>query len=201
LWVIVALASLAVILIFVLCIPLDMTLHGDVYGRPKFRLRLSWLFGLVSKEVTRGKKPEEKKKVVEDKQKSGERREKAKLIFNILRTKGLLRQIRALLRNVLSRFKMRDLMADFRVGLDNPADTGLLFALIGPATLFLGSSRFHEMRVEPSFGDEAVFEGYSYGVIRLRPVQLVIPFLRFALSLATIRVMRILVVTKWKRKK
>ena len=200
-WVVISLASLAVILIFVLCVPLDMTLHADVYGKPKLRLKLSWLFGLVSKEVTRGKEPKEKKKLVKEKRKPREGKRRLKDILEILRTRGLLSQLKRLLRDVLSRLKIRDLIADFRVGLGDPADTGLLFALIGPATFWLNSSLSHQIRVQPSFEGEGVFEGYSHGVVRLRPIQLVIPFLRFAFSIATIRVAKRLVLTKWKRKR
>jgi len=97
--------------------------------------------------------------------------------------------------------KIRELGANLRIGLDNPADTGLLFALIGPATLFLSPAFPHEIRVQPSFDAEAVFEGHLYGAVRLHPIQLAPPFLRFICSLATIRAIKTLVLTKWKRKK
>ena len=201
-WVITALVSLAVLLIVVLCVPLDMVLHTDVHGRLKFRLRLSWLFGLVSKEITKGKKkPEAKREVVEGKRKPRDRRRGIRVILEILRTKGLLRQLQNLIKGILGRINIRDLIVNLKIGLDNPADTGFLFAIIGPATLFLGSSRFHQIRLEPSFADEAVFEGYSYGRVRLRPIQLVMPFVRFAFSLSTVRAAKMLVLTKWKRKK
>ena len=202
-WVIATLASLAVLIALVLCVPLDIESRLDVYGRPKIRMRLVWLFGLVSKEVGKGKKqPAEKKRVVtEAEPKRKRKRLRAEAIFKIMRTKGLLKQFKNLLRDILSRLKIRDLAVDFRVGLDDPADTGLLFALIGPATFFLDSSRFHQIRVEPSFGDEAVCEGYLHGAVRLRPVQLVVPFLSFVFSLATIRVVKMLVISKWKRKR
>lgn len=200
-WVVVTLASLAVILVLVLCVPLDLALHADVYGKPKLRLKLSWLFSLVSKEVTRGKEPKEKKKLVKEKRKPKERKKRVGVILQILRTKGLLKQLKRLLKDLLRCLKIRDLIADFRVGLGDPADTGLLFALIGPATFWLNSSLSHQIRVQPSFEGEGVFEGYSHGVVRLRPIQLVIPFLRFAFSLATIRVAKRLVLTKWKRKR
>ncbi|MFQ6122373.1 MAG: hypothetical protein ACE5LA_04860 [Dehalococcoidales bacterium] len=199
-WVIISLASLTVILILVLCVPLDVVLQADVYGRPKFRLRLSWLFGLVSKEITKRKKLEEKR-AVKEKQKLRDRRKGVRVIFEILRTRGLLGQLRRFLTDLLSRLRIRELGADFSMGLDNPADAGLLFALIGPAIPFLGSSRFHEIRLEPSSENGALLEGYSYGVARVRPIQLVTPLLRFAFSLATIRVLKKLVLTKWKRKK
>ena len=193
-WVVATLASLAVVIVLVLCIPLDAVLHIDIHGRPKFQIRLAWLFGLVTKEITRAKK----KKPKEKKRKG---RIKARTIFKILRTRGLLGQLRRLLWDIFRQLNIRDLRVNFRVGLDDPADTALLFALIGPATFFLGSSRVHEIRIEPSFEDEVVFEGYLHGAVRLVPIQLATPILRFVFSLATIRTVKVLVLTKWKRKK
>ena len=200
-WVIVALASLAVILILVLSVPFDIAFQVSVPGRPRFRMKLLWLFGLVSKEITGKKKVEEKKEVVKKRQKPGVGRRRFRNIFAILRTKGLLRQLRVLIGDIFRRLKIKDLAADFRVGLGNPAETGLLFALIGPTTSWLSSSFPLQIKVQPSFADEATFEGYSRGAVRLRPIQLVIPFLRFVFSLATVRMVKKLVLTKWKRKK
>jgi hypothetical protein len=179
-----------------------MTFHVEAYGRPKFRMRLLWLFGLLSKELGKGKrKPEEKKMVAEGKPKRRKRRIRATTILQILRTKGLLKRLGSLLRDTISRLSIKEFKANFRVGLDDPADTGLLFAIIGPAIFFLSSSWHNQIRVEPSFEDEAVFEGYLYGTVRLRPIQLVPPFIRFIFSLSIIRVLKVLVLTKWKRKK
>ena len=50
-WAILILASLLVLIVFAFSVPLDVVLRVDVYGRPKFRMRLAWLFGLVSKEI------------------------------------------------------------------------------------------------------------------------------------------------------
>ncbi len=193
-WVIAVLASLVILLIAVLCVPIDMALHVDGHGMPKFRLRLSWLFGLVDKEITGGKKEAEAKR------KPGKRSWGIRDIFEILKTNGLLRQSYGLVKGILSCLRIRNIVADLRIGLDNPADTGLLFAVIGPALAFLNPRFPHQIRVQPSF-EEAVLEGYSYGRVRLRPIQLVTPFLKFALSPAAIRAVKILVVNKWKRKK
>ena len=201
-WIIAILASLAVLITLVLSVPLDIALRMDVYGRPSFGLKLAWLFGLVSKEVGKGKKrPEEKKEVVEGKRKLKERGERARTTFQILRIKGLLRQLKGLLRDIISRVKVREFGVDFRVGLDDPADMGLLFAFIRPATILMNPPFPYQIRVQPSFDGEAILEGYLYGAARLRPIQLVTPFLRFAFSLATIRAAKILVLHKWKGKK
>ena len=200
-WIVATLAGLAGLIILLLCIPLDMTLHVDAYGKPKFSFKLTWLFGLISKDIKkREKKPEEKEKEVGGKPKRRRRKIGAKTIFDILRTRGLLVQFKRLLTSIIVCFKIRELITDLRVGLDNPADTGILFAIIGPPIFFLNSYLTHIIRVQPAF-DRAVFEGYSYGVVRLQPIQLVPPLLRFAFSLAILRVARTVILSKWKRKK
>ncbi len=200
-WVIATLASLALLIILILCIPLNVTLLVDIHGRPRFRTRLVWLFGLVSKEIKKGsKKSAEKSRTVPDKRKPGVRRANAKVVVQILRTKGLLGQLKRLLKEIFRHLKIRDLSVNLRIGLDDPADTGLLFAVIGPGTLFLKSAFSHQIRLQPAF-TEAVFEGDLSGALRLQPIRLVIPLLRFALSLPTIRVLKIVVWYKWKRKK
>ncbi len=191
-WVIATLAGLAGLTIFVLCVPLDAALNIDTSVRPKFRLRLVWLFGLFSKEVKREKKKPEKKR---------KRRIGFRTISRILRIKGLLRQVKNLVRDVIGQLKIRELAVNLKLGLDNPADTGFLFALIGSITPFLSLPSQYQLRVQPSFYDEAVFEGYLHGVLRLWPIKLVRPFVRFVFSLATLRVVKVLVLSKWKRKK
>lgn len=191
-WVIATLAGLAGLTIFVLCVPLDAALNIDTSVRPKFRLRLVWLFGLVSKEVKREKKKPEKKR---------KRRIGFRTISRILRIKGLLRQVKDLVRDVIGQLKIRELAVNLKLGLDNPADTGFLFASIGSITPFLSLPSQYQLRVQPSFYDEAVFEGYLHGVLRLWPIKLVRPFVRFVFSLATLRVVKVLVLSKWKRKK
>lgn len=201
-WIIATLLGLAAFVIFSLSVPLNLRLHIDVYGKPRFRTTLVWLFGLLRKDITTGeKKPEEKRKASEETQKPREKRPGARVILEILRVRGLLRQIKILLKDILRLPMTRALKADLKIGLGDPADTGLLFALIGPTTAFLGSSLRNEIRVQPSFADDAILEGSLDGALRLRPLQVITPLLRFIFSLPTIRVARILVVAKWKRKR
>jgi hypothetical protein len=200
LWVIAVLAALAILLCFILYIPLDLLIHVDVDGRPKFRLSLSWLFGLVRPEITgREKKP--KKKIKKAKAKKKHRLRDARLVFNILRTRGILRHVRELVKGVFSAFKFRDIVADLKIGLGDPVDTGLLFAFLGPATALWGSSHLHRVRLEPSLDDDAVLQGYLQGTVRLRPIRLVPPLLKFVFSLTTLKIVKTVISSKWKRKK
>ena len=201
-WVVAALAGLVlVLLILFLVVPVDMALRVDVHGRPKFQFRYSWLFGLINNEVSGGKKKSTGKgKVVEGSRKVKKKSWGIGSVFKIIRSKGLVRKIKNLLKDIFNNFKVRDLAVDFRIGLDNPADTGLLFAFIGPAVLFLNQRFPHRIVVEPSF-EEAVFEGYSYGKVKMRPVRLIVPFLKFFLSLAVLRTIKTMVLSRWKQRK
>jgi len=201
LWAIATLAGLVGLIILALCVPLDVALDLDTSAKPKFRLRLRWLFGLISKDIVRKKKePEKPEKVVEKKPRK-KRRIGSRTVFRILRTRGLLKQTRNLVTDVLGQLEIRDLTANLELGLEDPADTGLLFALIGSATPFINLFSRYQVRVQPTFYNEAVFEGYLHGILRLRPIKLVRPFLRFVFSLAALRVVKTVVLSRWKRKK
>jgi hypothetical protein len=182
--------------------PLSITFRVDVYGRPKLQVRLRWFFGLLDKELRKGKKkPEAEKEAVEEKKKPRKKRANIKLVWSLLRTRGLFRKIREFLVGILRQIKIRDLEIDCRVGLDTPADTGLLFAVVGPASVFLSSTFPERIRVQPSLVDETVFEGYLHGAVWLRPVQLAAPVLGFVFSLPALRVVKTLIESKWKKRR
>ncbi len=193
-WLIVALASLVALFLLVLSVPLDLAFHLDVHGRTRFSLKLVWLFGLVGKELGRRKKKAKPKK---DKEKKGGARKALK----ILRTKGLLKQLKVLVTDVFNSLSIRQLRANFRIGFDNPADTGLLFAFIGPAFVFFSPPDRYNINIRPSFENEAILEGHMQAVVRLLPIRLVIPLLKFVFSLPTLRFIKTVVSAKWKKKR
>ncbi|HEX9976554.1 MAG TPA: hypothetical protein VGA82_04815, partial [Dehalococcoidales bacterium] len=123
-WVVVALASLTVLLISILCVPVDAVLTLDTSAERKFRFRLVWLFGLISPELGR-----ERRKPRQPGRPKRKRRVGLRTIWRILRTRGLLTKIKNLVRDVLSRIKIKEIAVDLRLGLDDPADTGLVFAV------------------------------------------------------------------------
>ncbi len=200
-WVIATLAGLVGLVVLTLCVPLDVALSIDTSKKPRLRLRMAWFFGLISKELHREKeKPEGKRKVTKEKRKK-KRKFEFRTMSKILQTEGLLKQVRNLVKGVLGQFKIKELAINLRLGLENPADTGFLFALIGATTPFLNPPSRYQIRVQPSFCNEAVFEGYLHGVLRLQPIKLAGPILRFVFSLATLGVVKTFILSKWKRKK
>jgi hypothetical protein len=170
----------------------------NVPAKPRFRLKLVWLFGLVRRDITGGKKREKKgksEKIPEPKRKRTGLRD----TLAILRTSGLVRQVIRLGRDVLSRLQIKDLAADLKVGLGSPMATGLLFAALGPLASWLNAS--FPVQVRASFAHEATLEGYLQGAVRVQPIRMVFPCLRFIFSPPAFRVARKLIRAKWKRKR
>ena len=180
--------------------PLDLVFRSNIDGKPRFGMRLIWLFGLVSHELRRGKKRPDEEAAIEHKQKRRDWIWRIGVTFEVLRTKGLLRQFVSLVKRIRRHIKIKELVANFNVGLDNPADTGLLFAFIAPANLLLRYFSPHQIKIEPSFAGETIIEGHLYGAVRVRPIQLAAPLMGFAFSLPTLRAVKKLVLSKWKRK-
>lgn len=198
-WVVAALAGLVVLTAFILCVPIDASFNLTVSKNTRFRIRLIWLFGLIRKELHRKEKKPEKKEKRKEKPKK-KRRIKFSTVIKILRTKGLLRQIKNLVKGVLRQFRIKELVADLRLGLDDPAETAILFAVVGVTRPFINLPSKYRISVQPYFHDEVVFEGYLNGILRLQPIRLVWPVLRFIFSMAVLRVMKILVLSRWRRK-
>jgi hypothetical protein len=182
-------AGIILLLILMLCIPVELAFDLEVSGEAKSRVRVGWLFGLVWKEIRRGrKKPKRKKK------------RGLKPFLSLLRTRGLAANLLKLAKQILSRLKVRQLEADVRVGLDDPVDTGVLCSLMWPALVSLNSSGPLRVRIEPSFAEPAL-EASVHGKIRLFPIEIVGSLLGFVLSPAGLRAARLMVVSRWRKRR
>ncbi|MFP3974956.1 MAG: DUF2953 domain-containing protein [Chloroflexota bacterium] len=200
-WYIIVPASLVALIGLILCVPVDSTFRVDVYGKPKFSVRIEWLFGLVGREITDHEKKGKGKR--EEAQRGPRLKGKAhnvRMGMDILRTRGFPGHVQGLIKDLIHRIEIRNLSMDFRIGLGDPADTGLLFAVINPTLLFLRPSSA-SINLQPAFENDFLIEGYSYGRVRLCPIHFVLPSLRFIFSLTTARVVIKMVRAKWKRKK
>jgi hypothetical protein len=181
-------------------VPLELAFQAEVPGKPRASFRLLWFFGLVGKGIT-GKGEQREKAVTKKPEKVKKRKRRFKDAFVVLRTKGLFKQFLVLIRDLLRCLKIKNLDADIRVGLGNPDDTGMLFAFVGPPVALLGSSVPCSIKVRPAFEDEVTFEGHARGKIRLRPIQLFPPVLKFLFSLATFRLLKNFAMSRWKRRR
>jgi hypothetical protein len=135
------------------------------------------MFGLVKFPVTGGErksKPKTKPKARRSARPSVRRK------WGALLQPDLHRQVTVFVKRVIAAIRLRDFSLRMRLGLDDPADTGLLWALLGTASAFV------PMDVAPDFTGETL-EVDTQGNVRIVPVQLAWITARFALSPATVR--------------
>ena len=72
-------------------------------------------------------------------------------VVALLRTEGFIGRVLALIVKMGSSLSIRKMTLNLRVGLDDPADTGCLFAVIAPVLVCLGTSTALAVSAEPEF--------------------------------------------------
>ena len=124
--------GLAVVIILLFCIPLEVTFRIESDGRPEFGARVLWCFGLMRRELATKRKPPAKERRAAARPKPKKWQGRTDTMLQLLRSKGILGQLRRLMIDTLRCLRLKELNVDIKIGLDDPADTGQLFALIGP---------------------------------------------------------------------
>jgi len=211
-WFVVALCVLIALTALVMCIPVDLGLRVEADGRPTVGFTLEWLFGRVKKHFRsdEGKEPtrsakaaakeEKKRRKEEEDRKSGKKgrpgRESASLVWRIVRTPRLFKSFGLLLRRLLKCFRLRQLYADFRLGLEDPADTALIVGTASQAAMLADLFSPHHLRVAPAFENDWFIEGEGALSFRVYPISLVPPVVLFFFSPSTLRVVGLLI--RWK---
>lgn len=184
-------AGIILFIVLMLSIPVDISFGLEADENVKATARVRWLFGLVLKDIY----PRKKKKPKKEPKKR--RKGNLKSLLSLIRIKGLPRRVLKLTRQILGCLKVRQLDADLRVGLDDPADTGMMWSVLWPAFVPLTSSGPKRLKMEPVF-DEPGFEVSLHGGVRLFPIQTVWPLLCFVLSPTGLRIVKSMVVSRWK---
>lgn len=186
-WVLAGLLALGAAL---LAVPLGVELRLDGEGAaPAVRLR--WLFGLVTAEpgggeAAAGDAPERSEREEEpgDGEDAARRGPGPRAVLRALRSPGLGPSAGRLLRRTVGAVRL--VRADGRVRLADPADTGRLWAVVGPATAILAPGDGAPIRLRPDFspGGARVTGSAS---LRVVPLRLVAGLLAFVCSPPVIR--------------
>jgi hypothetical protein len=107
----------------------------------------------------------------------------------VLRQAAFRRRVLRLVRDLLAAAHLRHLQLRLRLGLGDPADTGCLWALMGPVSAWSQTLRDARVQIEPEFMG-AVLEFQAQGQARLVPLQLLTLVVVFALSPVSLRAWR-----------
>ncbi|MDD4776610.1 MAG: DUF2953 domain-containing protein [Syntrophomonas sp.] len=180
-----------------------------------------WLFGLMMKELlpqkaikkepseesiigqktATGEPLQETAAEVERKTERDSRGWSGQEMLSIIQTQGLTGNLKRLLAGLVHAVGIRYFKMRLRIGLDDPADTGLAAGCLWSALGCVQSIRPVEIDIEPSFCQE-VLEGEGWGALRIWPLLVVLPLLRFFLSMPALRAsLRIIKLMKDKKQK
>ena len=164
------------LIVLLLAMPVSLTYQFSWKQTPSARLRVNWAFGLVRADVSpdlaksRPGKPDATGKKAARRGKSKPR--KANFMAAI-RQASFRRRIFRFVSDLWRTLHKKNVRLLVRLGLGDPADTGQLWAVLGPLSGVLARLRDIRITVEPDFLDPTL-EVDSSGTIRMVPLQLVI---------------------------
>jgi hypothetical protein len=136
-----------------------------------YRTRLYWLFGLISVDLSRKERKAEKSPST----KKPKKKKKPRL-ESLIGSEKSVKSVLRLIRNLLQSVHIKELKLHGRIGLGDPAYTGMLFGVLHP---FLLTSRNITLTADYH---EAVFKGYGIVRLRLYPIQVLGCLLAFVFS-------------------
>ena len=187
-----ALTALAVLtgLLLLLAVPIELAFRCRGIDDLDAQLRLGWLFGLVHLDLPRrgARRPGHRKVAKPPAKTRNSARAKG---LGLLRQEAFRRRAWRLLQDLLRALHVHDLALRLRLGLGDPADTGRLWAFVGPLGAALRPRRNVRLDLQPEFGD-AVLDFDARGRLTLVPLQFLILAAAFALSPPSIRAWRTL---------
>jgi hypothetical protein len=192
--VIAVLLGLAVLL---LAVPIDVVFRFANVEALAGQVTVRWLFGLarfrikipdVSKPRQSTAKP--KGKTEETREELGARGRRANVLA-ALKQSAFRRRLFRFAKSLVRAVHAHELYLRMRLGLGDPADTGRLWAMVGPLSALAQNLHHAEVCIEPEFVDP-VFEFESHGRVLLIPIQFILIAVAFVLSPPSIRAWRTL---------
>ena len=182
------------LLLVLLAVPVDLAFQLKRTEGLEGQFSVRWLFGLLrfrtaipgsrkEERVSESKPPADKPK-----RKKGDRRPD---FVAVLKQAAFRQRVYRFAKDVLRAAHLQRLRLTIRLGLGEPAETGRLWAVMGPLSAMAENLRNAQVRIEPEFLD-ATFEFDAGGQMRLIPLQLLALAVAFALSPPSIRAWRTL---------
>ena len=185
LWVLFGFGAAAGLFLLALAEPLDVRFDFARGELAESRVRVSWLFGLVSRDVAGGRGKRGKRK-----HRKGKKDKPKERSLRGLWRSGLGRRGLRLMLEMRRAVRIREFRVRAAVNAGDPSETGMAFALLGPAVGIVSALPRTDIAIVPDFGDAPGVRGEIKGRIRLVPIVALRPLLAFALSPGTWRGLR-----------
>lgn len=169
--------------LLLLAVPIGVAFRVEGIEAFNGHIAIRWMFGLVRFKF---RMPGAAKVRVKPGKRNGRPR-----VLALLRQAAFRRRAYRLVADLARAAHLRQLHLRLRLGLGDPADTGRLWAVLGPLNAVAQNLRNADVQIEAEYM-EPVFEFQADGRLLLIPLQLLILAIGFALSPASIRAWRTL---------
>ena len=185
------------IITLLLVVPIEASFRFQGIEVFKGQMTIRWLFGLVRFHVrsTDSTKPQPAEpRATKDTATASDkrvRRSRRANVLAVLRQAAFRQRVYRLFKDLVRAVQLKDLGLEMRLGLGDPADTGRLWAIVGPLNAAAQNLSNAVIRIEPEFMDP-VCEFDAHGRFFLIPLRLLALVFAFALSPPTIRALRML---------
>jgi hypothetical protein len=191
------LAGLLGLVLLLLAVPVNVDFRVEGTGSLSGQVRVRWMFGMVRIRApfprggAPGRRPEEESRATRTSDGSEPRgRGRGRHVLAALRQATFRGRVYRLVGDLVRAIHVHRVRLRVRVGLGDPADTGLLWAVVGPVNA-VAQWRDADIRIEPDFL-EPVLEFHAEGGVAIVPLRFILPAIGFALSPPTIRAWRTL---------
>ena len=183
--------------VLLLAVPIDVAFRCAGIHALNGQITIRWLFGLVrfrirfpaaikSRSPEPGTEPPAARVRVKPKP-----HDSRSNILAVFRQTSFRRRTYRLVKDLVHAAHLRQLRLRMRLGLGDPAETGCLWAFVGPLDALARTLLNADIRIDPEF-IEPVFEFEAKGRVLLVPLQFLALAVTFALSPPSIRAWRTL---------
>lgn len=192
-WVGIGFGIFLLLIIVLLASPVDFVFYLEHRAAWRFRAEVRWLYGslhfLLPRSRKAARKPPPDKR---PERRKARRRLSIGQIKDIITTPGLLSELRRLLSGLFHAIRVHRLSAEWKAGLGDPFQTGMLWSFLGPFSAFASSFGWPLVMVPEFDADKPVFTGWARGTLSVYPFKIIGTALRLACSRPAFRIYRIL---------
>ena len=175
------------LLVALLAIPFDIKF--DIRRHDKFHsdIAVQWMFGIVKLKIPgqRQRKPDIKPPTARKTKKTKNKRANVRVTKNLLWNARFRYRFFKFVKDMINTVHIAGFYLRLKLGLDDPADTGRLWAFLGPLAVFISGISNATVTLQPDFQSQ-IFYLDSSGRIRIVPLQVIFTVFTFVFSPITI---------------
>ena len=172
---------LVAVLVVLLIVPVELQFDGRWPSSKPNVVKVVWCFGLVSVAVPLSTRRANKQADSENPRKVTGRDKDPFPVGRLLAQRQFRVRVYRFFSSIWRAVEKRDVRIRLRLGAADPADTGHLWAILGPLSGWLHSLKNCSIALVPDF-DHAVVEGVASGRLGFSPARILAPAIAFLCS-------------------